>query len=207
MAEADASYKSIATASTDTRPRIGEVLFGKVGNREFDFNDEGTDPEVGDMIVQTHLEVKKRYGLPERGLRFVDPENYMNRLLEVADENGVPVFYRNFNDENPHGNSPYYDDENDKGLHLIRPESVPKEFANTNKTSFIGDAEHELIHALQDRDGILRSPEVMEYEAFAAANIDVKIADQRWVQGVMVNYVRSSASYFHEQHGETNPWR
>lgn len=164
--------------------------------------------EIGDTamtprLLDDHYSLKQKYGLPDRGLRFENPNEYIVQLNRIAKENGIPIrdasewesFFQR------HLAGAVFDD---TGKQVF----VDFRIAINDPITYGGLLEHELIHALQDKRYPGMSVEVMEYEAYITANMSLTNVqnDPRNIQETLFNNIEFSINHWYEEKNLPNPW-
>lgn len=161
------------------------------------------DAEMTPRLLDDHYSLKQKYNLPDRGLRFENPNEYINQLNKIAKDNGIPIRdaseWESFFQNHPAG--AVFDD---SGKQIF----VDFRTAIDDPLTYSGLLEHELVHALQNRRYPGMPVEVMEYEAYITANMslaNVK-SDPKNIQETIFNNIEFSVDHWYKEKGLQNPW-
>jgi hypothetical protein len=160
---------------------------------------EPKDSEMTNVIIENHLSLKEKYGLPPREMRFDDPELYKNTLEEIARQNGIEVRFVNPTTDKVFQMAPMAGAYAETNNIIIRSDLNPKDY--------LGSFEHELVHALQNKIDPNMSVEQKEFEAFITANISINPDNLTTdIRMKLFDQIAGSIKYNYEERGIANPW-
>lgn len=129
------------------------------------------DPKMIERLIEDRKIIRTKYNLPDTNIRFDSPTEYETLLREIAKKNNVEIRSKSecgtFFEENSGAGGVYFGDSNNVGVDLKRNERSSYEKS-------LGTLEHELIHSEQQARYPNMPTELMEYEAYLAANINVE---------------------------------
>lgn len=128
------------------------------------------DPKMVERLIEDQKIIRAKYNLPNKHIQFDTPTEYEILLRDIAQKNNVEIRSTSecgtFFQENSAGGV-YFGDSNNIGLDLKRNERSSYEKS-------LGALEHELVHSEQQARYPDMPTELMEYEAYLAANINVE---------------------------------
>lgn len=143
-------------------------------------SDELRKKILGQRRVEVQATIRAKYRLPPRDMRFEDTTEYIRRLREIAEENGVDIRhgyeFQQFFDETP-----------DAGAVFMPKYNAAVVPLSEDLIKLAGYLEHEIIHGLQYKFYPRLTLRMMEYEAYVAGgNTRVLVSDPS-IFGLMVN--------------------
>ena len=168
----------------DQARRKLEKIFNDNGNIETGESDEygdrlsdyltgmrPEDPRMPERLVNDHYMLREKYHLPDEKMADQDMPEYERRLKEIAKKAGVKIKGTDeagkFFKEYPMAGAAHFEETKEIAVNIDRSS------AGSYRSS-LDSLEHEVIHALQNKNTPDMPIEAMEYEAYIAANLNVK---------------------------------
>ncbi len=151
------------------------------------------DPQIVERLIEDQKIIRVKYGLPSVG-SITSPTEYERSLRVIAGDLGVEIKntgeFGKFFDES-HASGVYFEDQNKIGVD-INTESRESYIRSINIL------EHELIHALQNKNSPRMPIELMEYEAYiAGGNNEALKDDPELVDFVFRHLIGASVSHWY----------